>query len=480
MAASTQYEAIQDVSSNPPTLQNTELTAFDDNLQELIPAGLGQTTNPDESLSQPLTSKPKGATTFQIVIGIINVLILPIVASAYLAFCFTAQRRVIEVNGMGMLDTSPERLALIKSWTTSVTILVISLGTLPLKGLLSDLKKEEFFRVLGIMPNGAPLAIVNNVTFASLLRSAVVVVQRKCSPYFTTAFIAGLATIMVSIIAPAALSVELVTINNELEAFEVGAIPQDSIYDTRKFVPPLLLSSTQTSSAGSIAWADTLLGLQYSFTADDTGNISYLVPYPEKLSTSTRASWLTDVIIIDPVCQWLQTSVTDGLVIPSDSLELIYVDLPTEKLSFVLPTTLRYSSRPSSPFLEPIYSGSIRNTTDLGHASTGYMLWAVGQCQVCLPGVQEDIRLDLDTPHIPTFKAITSNDTMQVGILGCRSNSRVETREVHHYGNGRLAVLPDQHPSQGNIDPLQARFLLDVSMGDNLNKLSSSEHKSPP
>ncbi|TFK67417.1 hypothetical protein BDN72DRAFT_96793 [Pluteus cervinus] len=81
---------------------------------------------------------------------------------------------------------------------------MISLGLWPLKGLLDELKQEEFFRVLNRRPQGVPLSVVNDISSASLLRSISAMTKRRVSPYFFAAFVAGFVTLVVSTLAPAA------------------------------------------------------------------------------------------------------------------------------------------------------------------------------------------------------------------------------------------------------------------------------------
>ena len=106
---------------------------------------------------------------------------------------------------------------------TSISILVITLGLLPVQSLVADLKvrafyanqakrpltppqqSEEFFRVLSRRKSGVPLASINAISTPSfgILDSISVLLRRHCSPYFGVSFVTGLLLLATSTLAPA-------------------------------------------------------------------------------------------------------------------------------------------------------------------------------------------------------------------------------------------------------------------------------------
>ncbi|TFK67420.1 hypothetical protein BDN72DRAFT_843023, partial [Pluteus cervinus] len=106
----------------------------------------------------------------------------------------------------------------------------------------------------------------------------------------------------------------------------------------------------------------------------------------------------------------------------------------------------------------------VKNATTKDPADGGRMVWTVAQCKQCRPADLDDARVSLDLSSIPTFELSGLDAEMQVGVLGCVPNLKVETREVRSVGAGSLVVFPNQYKSQGNINPAQAAFLLSNSV----------------
>ncbi len=94
-------------------------------------------------------------------------LLLPLVAVAYIVFCYTVHYKTVSVKSGGLFDDSPSNLgacrimhylhnvianlrslAVIKSGVTSISIIIISLGLLPIHSLIADLRVSSFFKVL--------------------------------------------------------------------------------------------------------------------------------------------------------------------------------------------------------------------------------------------------------------------------------------------------------------------------------------------
>ncbi|TFK67963.1 hypothetical protein BDN72DRAFT_879337 [Pluteus cervinus] len=477
---SPQYEKVEDDSFDPYALPNLIPSVHLDQQTQNSDHGRGGSKSSESDRQSEWHEQSTAGRTSAVgrMVSLVKFAILPIVSAAYLGFCYTVQKRIVVVDGKGVVDTSPERLsefgvATIKSGITSISILMISLGLWPLKGLLDDLKQEEFFRVLNQRPQGVPLSVINDIASASLLRSTTAIVKRKVSPYFFAAFVAGLVTLVVSTLAPAALSVESVILDNDLVALQVGAIPAGSIINTTNprvsldviWSGSLSAISTQSDQAASLAWAEIALGVHYQFTADDRDNETYLVPFPSNLSTDTQARWLSDVMVVSPDCQWLQTNITNGLTVPFNLSDLtsptLTVNVPTLGINIDLP--LLDPSADGTASLRLVDGLKVKNATTKDPADGGRMVWTVAQCKRCRPADLEYARVSLDLSSIPTFELSGPDAEMQVGVLGCIPNLRVETREVRSVGGGSLVVFPDRYKSQGNIHPAQAAFLLSTS-----------------
>lgn len=59
------------------------------------------------------------------------------------------------------------------------------------------------------------------------------------------------------------------------------------------------------AEAGSLAWAEVSLGVNYSFIPPATGETTYIVPTPVNLTTNNTLSWLSDVVAMHPACEWV-------------------------------------------------------------------------------------------------------------------------------------------------------------------------------
>ncbi|KAF8123407.1 hypothetical protein EV363DRAFT_1092786, partial [Boletus edulis] len=136
-------------------------------------------------------------------------LFVPTISIVYLAFCYVVHYRVVPAKVSGLTaDTTTQFLTNIGSAITTINIIIISLALLPLKSFLSELKSEEFFRLLSAPKNrrGVELSAINGISNSSygFLESILVVINRHCSLYYVVAFIAGVFVWAVSTLAPAA------------------------------------------------------------------------------------------------------------------------------------------------------------------------------------------------------------------------------------------------------------------------------------
>ena len=61
-----------------------------------------------------------------------------------------------------------------------------------------------------------------------------------------------------------------------------------------------------------MAWVENTLNLTdgyYKVTGGESDQFEYLVPFPPGYTSTMKAQWTTDVIVLDPSCSW-QTAVT--------------------------------------------------------------------------------------------------------------------------------------------------------------------------
>jgi hypothetical protein len=87
-----------------------------------------------------------------------------------------------------------------------------------------------------------------------------------------------------------------------------------------------------------MAWVEDFLNLTngyYNVTSSVEGDqLQYIVPFPSGYTTTMKAYWTTDVIVLDPSCSW-QTGTTSQLV----NKRYWNVELPESQSTFILPVS---------------------------------------------------------------------------------------------------------------------------------------------
>ena len=135
-------------------------------------------------------------------------------------------------------------------------------------------------------------------------------------------------------------SAQSILIDVDNSTFLTGALPKDSFYYYDVYdSDPLKLASTMT-------WVENFLNLTngyYKVTSSEGDQFEYLIPFPPGFTSTMKAYWTTDVIVLDPSCSW-QTATTprfDGtfwnVTIPKSETNLSIVlgnDLSMFILSF--------------------------------------------------------------------------------------------------------------------------------------------------
>ncbi|KAG9099609.1 hypothetical protein FRC06_005098 [Ceratobasidium sp. 370] len=394
---------------------------------------------------------------------------LPVIAFMYLAFCYVAATRVVRVS-IYNIDTPADHLYGIKAGVTTLSIIVIGIALLPVKSLLDDLKGEEFFRRLRKARVGVPLDYINDVSTPAhaLSKGFFSILRFQASKYYAGAILSSFVAAAISSLAPAALSVGIIPVDNEITAFRVGAVARDSIYISSMGSP--FENPDFTSKATEAA----SMGIDMTFKPT---SLKYAVPVPLDLTPKDRARWITDVIIMDPMCSW---TVSDPPMAPpagSDAnntfLAKVNLTLPNYGVgsSFYLSQLQPSYNKIASVFssdLDGIGSG-LYNLTTNDPPTQGIMAWLVAQCTSCAPEMGADpARIDftgIPTQQFSSPKLVGTNTTtvtLDVGILVCDPRASIETREVRMDGSGGIEVVEDGRTfvPQGNLQISQTRLLL--------------------
>ena len=228
--------------------------------------------------------------------------------------------------------------------------------------------------------------------------------------------------------------------------------------------------------ASSMAWAENFLNLTngyYKVTSSESDQFEYLVPFPPGYTSTMKAQWTTDVIVLDPSCSW-QTPTATTLQFNS-TWEMT---LPKSNLSFVLRNDSFGMFLLSSNiliFYSIVVSGG--NKTQLSligcyNISTGFdnvhmpmdgsVLFVIDQLENPQSVTYDVATLPVVLSSLPTLKFLSGNGSENVlGFLLCSPHVSIQTHQVRATGNGNL-TLGEPQPSQGNIDFYQANYLLSL------------------
>ena len=83
-----------------------------------------------------------------------------------------------------------------------------------------------------------------------------------------------------------------------------------------------------------MAWVENFLNITntyYKVTSSEGDKFEYLVPFPPGYTSTMKAHWTTDVIVLDPSCSWQTATITGDI---NDSYQ--NVTLPESNLGFKL------------------------------------------------------------------------------------------------------------------------------------------------
>ncbi|KAG2130897.1 hypothetical protein DEU56DRAFT_814984 [Suillus clintonianus] len=415
-------------------------------------------------------------------------LLFPMVAIGYLAFCYTVHNHSVPLNTYGLIDITPGNLVAIKGAITSISIIIITIALYPLNSMLSDLRSEEFFRVLSSRPHGVPLSTVNSISSPSFgyISTIKAMIGRNCSRYFVACATASIMVLVVSTLAPAALTIQSVLADGDIMAFAVAAVPAQRIW---KYVSQLAeflhvnvfsvfcsnsgfyMTSTyaneQSPLAASVLWAEMIIHTQYSFStanSSDSDIAAYIVPAPLDLATTTTSRWLTDVIGINPSCVWSSTNITGIAMGSLDDTFYLGVNLEDADLDVLVPSY-------DGSFISPIDMTAVFNHSTQAPPSDGSTVFLLGQCLAgCDISLSTTSYAWFNFTSLPTFQYNITDYLFELAFLVCKPNVQISTREVRNNGFGMLSVQPNpngvNYKTQGNLDPAQTPSLLSFAMSE--------------
>lgn len=420
--------------------------------------------------------------------AIFKALILLFLSTGYLAFCYTVNRRVVPLRSLGPYSITPNHFESVKSAITTLNIALVTLALYPVYDILLELKSEEFFHaLLQRRSQGVPLSTINAISspIFGVIDSIYAIVAMRCSRFFVAATVGSLIAFVTSILAPTALSIQSVLADGDIVALPVGAVANNSVYNTT--FSPYIYEPRATNNAdfaASIIWAEMNLGVQYNFSAAASlkADVSaFIVPQPLNLPMTSTARWLTDVIAMRPSCTWASTNITQPIIVPNSTDELgSFAGVYLEDLDLDIPIyfyNFDAISLASIAIMDPTVA--LFNHTTGEQSTDGSTVFLAVQCATgcSLIGINP-VRLNFI--GIPTFAiqlppAITFDKVQlwQLACLVCKPNAVIETREVRAEGSAMLSVQPfsegKQLTSQGNLFPRDTMTMLSIALSGMVN-----------
>ena len=222
--------------------------------------------------------------------------------------------------------------------------------------------------------------------------------------------------------------------------------------------------------AATMAYVENTLNFTngyYKVSSSEDDQFEYLVPFPPEYESTMKAYWTTDVIVLDPSCSW-QTPTTATYIKPSEIDDSSWdVTLSESNLSVIIQDASLGMFLPSSDVL-CVYSIS-------EYVSSGIAKFSVYICEnksseSTVP-VDGSVLFVIDQPDSnTTFPVELSNfptSTLPTGdvlaFILCSPHASIRTHQVWATGNGNLTLGKPQR-SQGNIDLLQANYLLSYAL----------------
>ncbi|KDR79181.1 hypothetical protein GALMADRAFT_243078 [Galerina marginata CBS 339.88] len=386
-----------------------------------------------------------------------KIVLVLVLAISYLSFCCIAHYHAIPVGGSGFLGPRFVHFTT-GAGITTITISIIYIALWPIYGLIAEIRSEEFFRLLSTHPNGVPLDSVNAVSAPTIgvFDIFLATVRSRCSYHLTATLAITLLIAATSTLAPAALGTVTVLVDVDDPAYQVGAIPNFSlIRETGSSFISSLPSADLYSLASSMSWVENVLNVTTTYSRVASGEddlFGYIVPFPPGYTTATQAYWTTDIIVLNPSCNWQNATSTGAVDANSNSTanQEWTAALPEANLS------LRFAN---DPFVAPNTNtkGSLAfngNTSFNVDFSPAIFVISVLDHPLVLLGTS--IPSSTNFSNIPTLHLSNGNI---LAFLLCNPHASIQTRQVRSTGDGTL-TLGKHQPSQGNLDLVQVNFLL--------------------
>lgn len=416
--------------------------------------------------------------------AVLKALILVFLSTAYLTFCYVVNYHDVPLRSLGPYTITPNHFETVKSTITTLNIALVTLALYPISDILLELKSEEFFHLLASRRRGGfSLSAINTISSPvfGIMDSIHAIIAGRCSRLFLTTTVGSLIAFVTLILAPTALSIQGVLADGDIVALPVGAVVNNSVYNTT-FSPDYTdesYASNNADFAASVLWAEISLGVQYNFSAaasHEADTSAFIVPQPLNLPMTSTARWLTDVVGLRPSCTWASTNITQPVIVPnaSDSISssLAGVSLEALDLDVALQSTNFFTLSLTSI---AIMNNYVWNHTTHMLPTDGSTVFLAGQCtQGCLISLPSNF-VWLNFTGIPTFTlqlppSITygQSQSWQIAFLVCKPNAAIETREVRAEGGAMLSVQPlsegKQLTRQGNLSPRDTTTMLSIAL----------------
>ena len=92
----------------------------------------------------------------------------------------------------------------------------------------------------------------------------------------------------------------------------MGALPKDSFlsygFSPGNSIPSVTFTNDSLKLASQMTWIENFLNITNSYykvtTSSEDDQFEYLVPFPPGFTSTMKAYWTTDVIVLDPSCSW--------------------------------------------------------------------------------------------------------------------------------------------------------------------------------
>ncbi|KIJ28236.1 hypothetical protein M422DRAFT_270466 [Sphaerobolus stellatus SS14] len=465
----------------------------------------------DQRVSYGTDLLPTRTTKDSLLLFIWKYLVLHLLAIFYLMFCYVSALKPVRVPYANM-----EQMVFAKTVVTILAIAFVKLSLLPLYGLISEIKGEEFYRILSLREtvdscSRLSLQSINRISTTSigLLEILPSISKRQSSVHLTVSIVAAGILAAASSIPPSILGIGTYILEDDIQALRVGALSRSMMFPNGMPSETLLANTIQ---GGSIAWANMAMGINFSFNLpfNRRSGQFYLLPIPQTLTLTDTIRWISDVVEITPTCEWLQPHFPDSVPPNTESSSDVKLEIPTRDLEIVFQITDIYlSPDPNktinghdsddivfatfSPALvlevqqsdssAPLLASTV--SSDGNELHNGAAAWLLRQCRpgtfphlvpanisgepinssasniTILPYSGNRPVIELNGSDIKyTVYHASDGEIIDFSLLYCVPSTEVKTYEIFANGNGSLHLGNQVYPRQGNLDPAMVNATL--------------------